>query len=140
MVGIFSVPMTNAVVAFNFARLTNSRFRILARMLTEYSNVRYALVTNIVYIHNMLRDCYCMVTNMSSNHMSSFTFQIENRRIRVTEQDVNRILQFSQYNLVPEPTNQELFAFFQRITYDSELGEFTPEELGNMYKQILPKE
>ena len=42
--------------------------------------------------------------------------------------------------MFPIPTNQEYFAFFQRITYESEFGEFTPDELGDMYKHRLPKE
>ena len=68
------------------------------------------------------------------------TFQIGNRHISVTEPDVNRILQFPQYNLVPGPTKQEHFAFFQRISYESEFEEFILEELGDMYKHRLPKE
>ena len=105
MAGIFSVPRTNAVADFNFPHLSNSRFRVWARILTEYSNLRYALVTEIVLIHDMLRDCYCTTINTPVDHVSSFTFQIGDRLIRVTEQDVNHILQFPQYNLVPEPTN-----------------------------------
>ena len=51
---------------------------------------------------------------------------------------MNHILQFLQYNLVPEPTKQERFAFFQRISYVSEFEEFILEELGDMYKHCLP--
>ena len=61
-------------------------------------------------------------------------------RTHVTEQDVNRILQSPQYNLVPEPTAPERFAFFQQITYESENGDFTPEDLGELYKHRFPKE
>ena len=120
MVGIFSIPRTNDAISFNFARLVNSRFRVWARMLTDYSNVRYAIVTDTVLIHDMLRDCYCSTINMSADNVSSLTFQIGNRHIRVTEQDVNRILPFPQYNLVHEPTKQESFAFFQQISYEFE--------------------
>lgn len=115
MVGVFKLAKINSVADFNI-RTIPPRFRQWARMLVEYSNERYALVTNTILNHNMIRDCYYSAINTTVDGVSSFTFNITGRAIRVTEHDLNRIFRFPVNNHVPDLTAQQIFDFFDMIT------------------------
>ena len=91
MVSIFTLGKTNTVTEFNISRLANSPFCTWARVLIEYSKVRYALVADIVLNHNMLRDSYCTAVNTSIVNVSSLTFQLGQRTVVVTKHDMNQI-------------------------------------------------
>lgn len=54
--GIFILVKTHSITEFN-VRVLPDRFKEWARALIKYYKVRYAIVTNIVLNHNMIRDC-----------------------------------------------------------------------------------
>lgn len=140
MVGKFKFVNTNSVAVFNLAPLSSSPFRFWVRFLTEYSYVRYALTEDAVFNHDALRECYCTAFESTEEEVLSFTFQLGNRVILVSELDLNRILQFPGNNFVPDPTTQELFDFFDTISYHVDEGVFSVDHLGDMYKHRFPKE
>ena len=67
-------------------------------------------------------------------NQKSFTFMIHERSIRVTEHDINRILQFPTDNFAPDPTDEELSQFFQLIRLQQ--VDFSH---GELYKYNLPR-
>lgn len=134
MVGIFTIVRSNLVAEYNIQTLP-ANYRAWARILLEYSRIRYALVTDVVLNHNMLQDCYCLATNSSAGEELAFSFRLGNRVIRITEHDLNRILLFPQDNFVQEPTPEQLAEFFTLTNY----LDFDLSDLGEMYKHNLPK-
>lgn len=113
-----------------------ANYRAWARVLLEYSPVRYALVTDTVLNRNMLRDCYCSAYNSSVGNELAFTFRVNDREIRVTELDLNRILRFPENNFVPYPTSGQLTQFFASINYVNP----NLHDSGERCKNHLPKE
>lgn len=135
MVGNFTISRTNLVAEYHIQTLPVN-YRAWARMLLEYSQVRYALVTDVILNHDMLRECYCSAYRSSIGNELAFTFRIANREIRVTELDLNRILRFPENDLVPYPTSERLTQFFISINYVNP----NLQDSGERCKHHLPKQ
>ena len=70
----------------------------------------------VVLSVDQLTDIYCEDEDTSDEQVKAFTFRTSgDRRIRVTEHDVNRILNFPTEHFAPDPTVAEIHEFFQLI-------------------------
>ncbi|KAK1388464.1 hypothetical protein POM88_016642 [Heracleum sosnowskyi] len=116
MAGEFIVTKTNHVSFQNLQVITNLQFRAWAEFLNTRSLVAYALSTPVVLCIDQLTALYTTATDTSENNVRSFSFVVPGgRTIRVTEHDFNRILHFPTENHVPDPTTEEIHAFFTLI-------------------------
>ncbi|KAK1396967.1 hypothetical protein POM88_006830 [Heracleum sosnowskyi] len=135
MAGEFIITKTNHVSFQNLQSITNLQFRAWAEFLNTRSIVAYAVSTPVVLCIDQLTALYTSATDTSENNVRSFSFVVPGgRTIRVTEHDFNRILHFPTENLVPDPTTEEIHAFFTLIR--SQQPNFF---VGEFLKHYLPK-
>ncbi|KAK1365513.1 hypothetical protein POM88_041074 [Heracleum sosnowskyi] len=135
MAGEFIVIKTNHVSFQNLQSITNLQFRAWAEFLNTRSLMAYAVSTPVVLCIDQLTALYITATDTSENNVRSFSFVVPGgRTIRVTEHDFNRILHFPTENLVPDPTTEEIHAFFTLIR--SQQPNFF---VGEFLKHYLPK-
>ncbi|KAK1361475.1 hypothetical protein POM88_045949 [Heracleum sosnowskyi] len=135
MAGEFIITKTNHVSFQNLQSITNLQFRAWAEFLNTRSLVAYAVSTPVVLCIDQLTALYTTATDTSENNVRSFSFVVPGgRTIRVTKHDFNRILHFPTENLVPDPTTEEIHAFFTLIR--SQQPNFF---VGEFLKHYLPK-
>ncbi|KAK1392060.1 hypothetical protein POM88_011116 [Heracleum sosnowskyi] len=135
MAGEFIVTKTNHVSFQNLQSITNPQIRAWAEFLNTRSLVAYAVSTPVVLCLDQLTALYTTATDTSENNVRSFSFVVPGgRTIRVTEHDFNRILHFPTENLVPDPSTEEIHAFFTLIR--SQQPNFL---VGEFLKHYLPK-
>ncbi|KAK1383214.1 hypothetical protein POM88_020949 [Heracleum sosnowskyi] len=135
MAGEFIVIKTNHVSFQNLQSITNLQFRAWAEFLNTRSFVAYVVSTPVVLCIDQLTALYTTATDTTENNVRSFSFVVPGgRTIRVTEHDFNRILHFPTENLVPDPTTEEIHAFFTLIR--SQQPNFF---VGEFLKHYLPK-
>lgn len=104
MVGIFAIAKTNYSCVLSPNSVPSNKYQFWVRFLNDMSNIRYALTAHPTLIHNALCALFTTAIDTSSNSCLAFTFQLNERTVRVTEQDLNRILRFPSDNLVPDPS------------------------------------
>ncbi|KAK1398153.1 hypothetical protein POM88_008016 [Heracleum sosnowskyi] len=135
MAGEFIVTKTNHVSFQNLQAITNLQFRAWAEFLNTRSLVAFAVSTPVVLCIDQLTALYTTATDTTENSVRSFSFVVPGgRAIRVTGHDFNRILHFPIENLVPDPTTEDIHAFFTLIR--SQQPNFF---VGEFLKHYLPK-
>ncbi|KAK1372574.1 hypothetical protein POM88_028767 [Heracleum sosnowskyi] len=135
MDGEFIITKTNHVSFQNLQAITNLQFRAWAEFLNTRSLVAYSLSTPVVLCIDQLTVLYTIATDTTENNVRSFSFVVPgDRTIRVSEHDFNRILHFPTENRVPDPTTEEIHAFFTLIR--SQQPNFF---VGEFLKHYLPK-
>ncbi|KAK1351904.1 hypothetical protein POM88_053909 [Heracleum sosnowskyi] len=126
---------TNHVSFQNLHAIANLQFLAWAEFLNTRSLVAFAVSTPVVLCIDQLTTLYTTATDTTENNVRSFSFVLPGgRTIRVTEHDFNRILRFPTENHVPDPTTEEIHAFFTLIR--SQQPNFF---VGEFLKHYLPK-